>query len=126
MRFSKTVLVAFALSFLMLAGTSAFAESAAKGKAKAYTEEEFLKSFSGKSCKVVAEKLGMPVKREQSVKPTNASSVLGRPTDDSKPVNIEMWYYGSLVKSDAKNKWKTTELTFVNDRCMNIAFFNSK
>lgn len=105
-----------------------FAETPAK---KSYTEVEFLRAFSGKSRKVVSERLGEPVKREQSVKPSNAAGVIGKSVDTSKmdaskPVNVEMWYYKDIVNYEPKKAYKMTELTFVNDRCMNIAFFNNK
>jgi hypothetical protein len=65
-----------------------------------------------------------------SVKPTNASSVIGRPTGDragaSKRVNIEMWYYNNLVKSDEKHVWKQTELTIMDGKVYNIGFFNNR
>ena len=95
---------------------------------KTYTENEFLDTFSGKSKKVISEKLGLPAKKELSVKPTNAGSVIGQDVDDkkSKPVKVEMWYYKNLVKYDPKHTYKDTEITFVNDRVMNIAFFNNK
>lgn len=103
---------------------------AAPQKDNTYTENEFLNQFSGKSKKVVSEKLGNPAKKELSVKPTGASGMLGAvaATEDkkSKPVKVEMWYYKNLVKYDAKRTYKETEITFVNDRVMNIAFFNNR
>ncbi len=96
---------------------------------KTYTEDEFLNSFSGKSKKVVIEKLGTPAKKQLSVKPTNASSVIGKNVDaekGKKPVKVEMWYYKNNVKYDKKRTYKETELTLVNDRVMNIAFFNNR
>ena len=103
---------------------------AAPPKNNTYTENEFLNQFSGKSKKVVSEKLGNPAKKELSVKPTGASGMLGAvaATEDkkSKPVKVEMWYYKNLVKYDAKRTYKETEITFVNDRVMNIAFFNNR
>ena len=101
---------------------ASFAESAAK---KSYTEVEFLRAFSGKSRKAVSEALGDPAKREQSVRPSNAAKIIGKPMDTSKPVNVEMWYYKDIVSYEPKKTYKMTELTFVNDRCMNIAFFNN-
>ncbi len=102
----------------------------ASAAGKTFSEEEFLGTFSGKSKKVVADKLGAPVKKELSVKPSNADSVTGQYAaagkKDSKPVKVEMWYYKNIVKYDPKRTYKTTELTFVNDRVMNIAFFNDK
>ncbi|MGQ0442416.1 MAG: hypothetical protein ACT4OH_03070 [Methylophilaceae bacterium] len=95
---------------------------------KTYTENEFLDNFSGKSKKVISEKLGKPVKKELSVKPTNAGAVIGKNVDNkkSKPVKVEMWYYKNIVKYDPKRTYKETEITFVNDRVMNIAFFNNR
>ncbi len=95
---------------------------------KTYTENEFLDTFSGKSKKVISEKLGLPAKKQLSVKPTNAGAVIGQNVDvkKSKPVKVEMWYYKNLVKYDPKHTYKDTEITFVNDRVMNIAFFNNK
>lgn len=118
----------FSLVIAMLAciGMSMPASVAASPDKKSYTEVEFLRAFSGKSRKAVSEALGEPVKREQSVKPSNAAGVIGRPMDTSKPVNVEMWYYKNLVSYEPKKTYKVTELTFVNDRCMNIAFFNNR
>lgn len=96
---------------------------------KTYTEDEFLGSFSGKSKKVLVEKLGQPFKKELSVKPSGASTVLMRAGADeknSKPVKVEMWYYKNIVKYDPKRTYKETEVTLVNDKVMNIAFFNNR
>jgi hypothetical protein len=96
---------------------------------KTYTEDEFLTSFSGKSKKVISDKLGAPAKKQLSVKPTNASTMLaGKVKEDksSKPVKVEMWYYKNLVKYDPKRTYKETEITFVNDRVNGIAFFNNR
>jgi hypothetical protein len=123
-----SAIAAFSCIALISINVSA-AETGTKSKAKIYSESEFLQSFSGKSRKVVSERLGMPEKKEQSVKPSSADAVLtqqGQQADKSKPVNIEMWYYKNIVKYDPKKTYKITELTFVNDRCMNIAFFNNK
>ena len=100
-------------------------------KAKTFSEEEFLKKFSGKSNKVVTSAIGQPFKKELSVKPTDADSMVSLTAaaaskEPQKPVKVEMWYYKNIVKYDAKNTYKMTELTFVNDRCMNIGFFNNK
>lgn len=96
---------------------------------KTYTEDEFLTNFSGKSKKVILEKLGNPAKKQLSVKPTNASTMLaGKVKEDksSKPVKVEMWYYKNLVKYDPKRTYKETEITFVNERVNGIAFFNNR
>ena len=97
--------------------------------ATTYTEDEFLNKFSGKPQKVIAEKLGAPFKKELSVKPTGASTVLGQAGVEekgSKRVTVEMWYYKNIVRYDPKHTYKETEITFVNDKVMNIAFFNNR
>ncbi len=113
------IFIALGISFQVLA----------EGK-KLYTENEFLDAFGAKSKEKVLQILGEPARKEMSVKPTNASSVIGRPTEkgvgSSNRVNIEMWYYNNLVKSDAKNTWKQTELTIMNGKVNNIGFFNSR
>ena len=104
-----------------------FAGSAFAG-GKTYTEDEFITNFSGKTKKTITDKLGKPTKTALSVKPSNAGQVTGKNVDDktSKPVKVEMWYYKNVVKYDPKRTYKETELTFVNDRVMNIAFFNNR
>ena len=113
------IFIALGLSFQVLA----------EGK-KLYTENEFLDTFGAKSKEKVLQILGEPARKEMSVKPTNASSVIGRSTDkgvgSSNRVNIEMWYYNNLVKSDGKNTWKQTELTIMNGKVNNIGFFNNR
>jgi hypothetical protein len=123
------------LACTLLISTSASAESESKpavkasSKSKVYTENEFLNAFEGKSRKYIQDILGAPVKKEQSVKPTGAEDVVAGkagPGSQSKRVNVEMWYYNNIVKYDPKRTYKETELTFVNDRCMNVAFFNNR
>jgi hypothetical protein len=106
---------------LLAAATTAFA-------GKTYSEDEFITGFSGKSKKLIVEKLGQPFKKQQSVKPSNANSMVGSvgKEQNSKPVQVEMWYYKNLVKYDDKNTYKETEVTFVNDRVMNIGFFKNR
>ncbi len=110
--------------------TSAFIEAnAASLNKNSYTEDQFLTAFSGKSKKIISDKLGAPVKKELSVKPEGASGFLGKVGADeknSKRVTVEMWYYKNLVNYDPKHTYKETEITFVNDRAMNIAFFNNR
>ena len=105
-----------------------FVASSAFAGGKTYTENEFLDTFSGKSQKIITDKLGAPAKKELSVKPTDAASVTGKNLDDksSKPVKVEMWYYKNIVRYDPKRTYKETEITFVNNRVMNIAFFNNR
>lgn len=115
------------LALVALMSLSMQAHAADTAKKATYTEDEFLTAFSGKSRKVVTDKLGAPARKEQSVKPTGADTVIaGKGEQPSKPVNVEMWYYNGVVNYAPKKAYKFTELTFVNDRCMNIAFFNNK
>lgn len=126
MGLGKKISWSIALMALMTISFGAYAGEPIK-KGKVYTEEEFLTAFSGKSRKVITEKLGTPARKEQSVKPTGADGVIaGKGQEPSKPVNVEMWYYNGVVNYAPKKAYKFTELTFVNDRCMNIAFFNNK
>jgi hypothetical protein len=95
---------------------------------KTYNENEFLDAYSGKSKKLIEDKLGQPNKKQLSIKPSNAGAMVGQNVDDknSKPVKVEMWYYKNLVKYDNKHTYKETEITFVNDRVMNIGFINTR
>jgi hypothetical protein len=97
---------------------------------KLYTENEFLDSFSGKPQKVFMEQIGDPVKKSSSVKPSGATGFMTKvgagKEDQSKPVKVEMWYYNNIVTYDGKRTYKEIEITFVNERAMNIAFFNNK
>jgi hypothetical protein len=109
--------------------TASFGQVFAAGSKATYTEDQFLNSFSGKTKAVITQKLGTPNRKEMSVKPEGASGFLGKVGADeksSKRVNVEMWYYKNLVKYDPKHTYKETEITFVNDKAMNIAFFNNK
>ena len=108
---------------------SVMASTSVIAATKVYTENQFLDSFQGKSKKVVSEKLGSPIKKQLAVKPTNAGAVTGQNVEGqkgSKPVKVEMWYYKNNVRYDQKRTYKETEITFVNDRVMNIAFFNNR
>ena len=116
----------FLLSGLIISTLSLFSlSSLAAGKT--YTENEFLDAFSGKTKTVILKQLGKPAKTQLSVKPTNATNMVAGvgKEDKSKPVKVEMWYYKNLVKYDDKHTYKETELTMVNDRVMNIGFFNN-
>jgi hypothetical protein len=122
----KTVKILLATAVLL----SASLNPASAGPAgKTYNEDQFLNTFSGKTKKIISDKLGAPFKKELSVKPEGASGFLGKvgaDEKDSKRVNVEMWYYKNLVKYDPKHAYKETEITFVNDKVMNIAFFNNR
>lgn len=111
----------------MMSSVNGFADAKKK---QSYNEDQFISTFSGKSKKAVEDKLGKPVKKEQSVKPQGASQMLAKIRTEENAgskenkVNVEMWYYENVVNYDSKHTYKKTELTFVNDRCMNITFFN--
>ncbi|MDI1298466.1 hypothetical protein [Methylotenera sp.] len=123
---NKTVKVLLTAAILV---TVSLSQVNAASAGKTYTEDQFLNSFSGKTKKVISDKLGAPFKKELSVKPAGASGFLGKvgaDEKDSKRVNVEMWYYKNLVKYDPKHAYKETEITFVNDKVMNIAFFNNR
>lgn len=100
----------------------------ANAAGETFTENEFLDSFTGKTKANVMEKLGNPAKKQQSVRPTNASKITGKNLDNnkSKPVKVEMWYYNNLVKYDATHTYKEVEITYVNDHVSEIAFFNNR
>jgi len=126
MQFTVKKLLSIAMAACIFATVSI--ANAAPPK-KTYTEDEFLNTFSGKSKKVIIEKLGQPFKKELSVKPSGANTMLmkaGADEKNSKPVNVEMWYYKNIVKYDPKRTYKETEVTLVNDKVMNIAFFNNR
>lgn len=117
------------LTTIMLLVDTLSQVNAAPANKNTYTEDQFLSSFSGKSKKMVSDKLGEPVKKELSVKPSGASAFLdkaGGEDKNSKPVKVEMWYYKNIVKYDPKHTYKETEVTFVNDKVLNIAFFNNR
>jgi hypothetical protein len=121
MQFNK--LFSICIATVMLAAMPALAAP----KAKTYDEPTFIKMLGNKTKKQVTEMLGEPVKKQLSVKPSNAETVIGRPLTNksAKPDNVEMWYYSNIVRYEAKKTYKTTELTFVNGKCTNVAFFNN-
>ena len=93
-----------------------------------YTEEGFLSKFSGKSRQQVSDVLGKPYKKDIAVKPKNTDEVLKDKNIGntvSKDV-IEMWYYKVNISYAPKKSFNTSELTFVNDKCVNITFANKK
>ncbi len=119
----------FSLTAIMLLAGTLTQVNAAPANKNTYTEDQFLTSFSGKSKKMVTDKLGEPAKKELSVKPSGASAFMdkaGGEDKNSKSVKVEMWYYKNIVQYDPKRTYKETELTFVNDKVLNIAFFNNR
>lgn len=130
MYFKKSLLALCAFSLLaagVLPQAGAAEKAVAKSaKSKTYGENEFINLFSHKSMKQVTAIAGKPVRTAQAVKPSAAEATLGRPLDQKNGAKVEMWYYQNMVRYDEKNTYKTVELTFVNDRCLNIAFFNDR
>lgn len=131
MQFKKILIAISAVSFMSamvpvpaVAADKPVNASAKKG-GKTFAEEEFLQLFQNRSRKQVGDALGKPVRVGQASKPTGAEATLGRPLDNKKGANVEMWYYENKVRYDPKHTYKTVELTFVNDRCLNITYFNN-
>ena len=93
-----------------------------------FTEDEFISLFSGKPKSRVLKYLGKPDSKDMAIKPKGASSVLGRPSVDKKNPNkkskIEMWFYNNIVEYSPKKTYLKVELTLINDRIVNIGFFN--
>src|SRR6056300_1286355 len=115
------------LKLFLTALISLFIFTAAFAEKKIYTEDQFLNLFDGKPKARIAKYLGEPDSKEIAVQPKGASSVIGRPTDEKgkkKKDKVDMWYYSNIVKSGKNTTWKRIEFTFINDRCMNIAFSN--
>ena len=128
MQLSKLIILSALMSAFVMFTAPSMAAGPTKGKT-VYSEDEFLRAFSGKSGKVILGKLGKPVKKEHAVQPSSAAGVVGRMGQDiksAKPSNVEMWYYSNIVSYAPKKTYKVIEMTFVNDRCMNIAFFNNR
>jgi outer membrane protein assembly factor BamE (lipoprotein component of BamABCDE complex) len=131
MYFNKLIVVVCAASCLLgyLPSPVVAADKPVKpfaSKTRTFSEEEFLRLFSHKSRKQVSDALGRPLRIGQSSKPSNVENTIGRPLKTDKNVHVEMWYYENLVRYDPRHTYKTVELTFVNDRCMNITYFNTK
>ena len=129
----KKILVALSALSFIFAMTPMHVEAAdkqvkasAKKGGKTYGEEEFLQLFQNRSGKQVADVLGKPLRVGQGSKPSGAEATLGRPLDQKKGAKVEMWYYEDKVRYDPKHTYKTVELTFVNDRCLNITYFNNR
>ena len=119
----------FIAVLVMLIGFSfnTYAEDHAKQK-RIFTEGEFISLFSGKPKSRVLKYLGKPDSKDIAIKPKGASAILGRPTVDKKNPNkkskIEMWYFKHIVEYSPKKTYLKVELTLINDRVVNIGFFN--
>ncbi len=113
----SVILLSFSLSFT----------SGAKDK-RVFSEDEFINVFSGKPKSRVLKYLGEPDKKNIAIKPKGASSVVGSriKVDQNKKdkAKVEMWYYNNIVEYSPKKTYKFVELTLMNDRIVNIGFFN--
>lgn len=97
--------------------------------AELLTEEQpFIQTYSGKTRQFVEAQLGKPVRKEQAVKPHNADQILQSKQQQTAGVGeqIEMWYYRGKIQYASHKYFNTAELTFANDKCVNITFANQK
>ena len=95
---------------------------------RVFSEDEFISIFSGKPKSRVIKYLGEPDKKNIAIKPKGANSVVGSrlKVDQNKKdkAKVEMWYYNNIVQYSPKKTYKFVELTLINDRIVNIGFFN--
>ena len=93
---------------------------------RVYSENDFINIFSGKPKARFLKYLGEPDDKQIAIKPKDASKVISRPTDNKnkKKDKMEMWYYSHVVEYSPGKTYLKTEITFINDRCRSISFFN--
>lgn len=91
-------------------------------------ERPFLDAYSGRSRQYVEENLGKPVKKETAVKPHNADQILQEKGQSlaGNGDSVEMWYYRGKIQYAPNKFFNTAELTFANDKCVNITFANKQ
>jgi hypothetical protein len=91
-------------------------------------ERPFLDAYSGRSRQYVEENLGKPIKKEIAVKPHNADQILKEKGQmiSGQGDNVEMWYYRGKIQYAPNKFFNTAELTFADDKCVNITFANKK
>ena len=114
------------ISILLLSFTMVFNVSAKEKRV--FSEDEFINVFSGKPKSRVLKYLGEPDKKNIAIKPKGAGSVVGSriKVDQSQrdKAKVEMLYYNHLVEYAPEKTYKFVELTLMNDRIVNIGFFN--
>ena len=97
-------------------------------KKRTFTEDEFITVFSGKPKARVLKYLGEPDNKEIAIKPKGAQGVVGSKVriDDKKQQKekMEMWYYNNRVEYSPGKTYKFVEMTLINDRVVNLGFFN--
>ena len=137
MRIKHIIFTFFAASLLVALpiranadGDSIGQKKASKASAKTFDEFQFVRMFSNKTRQQVADMLGKPASTNQGRQPTDdeaSMATIGQPGERSKNNDsVEMWYYKHIVRYAPKRTYDKVELTFVNDRCMNVAYFNDR
>ena len=121
---SKSVKLFFTvlLSVLFLANGYA-----GETKKRTFTEDEFISVFSGKPKARVVKYIGEPDNKEIAIKPKGAQGVVGskvRVEDAKQKDKVEMWYYNNIVEYSPGKTYKFVEITMINDRVVNLGFFN--
>tara|TARA_B100000035_G_scaffold233403_1_gene201690 strand:+ start:64530 stop:64850 length:321 start_codon:yes stop_codon:yes gene_type:complete len=95
---------------------------------RVFSEDQFINVFSGKPKSRLLKYLGDPDKKNIAIKPKGASSVVGSriKVDQSQKqkAKVEMWYYNNIVEYSPGRTYKFVELTLMNDRVVNMGFFN--
>ena len=110
------------LSFLLFSNSYA-----GEAKKRTFTENEFISVFSGKPKARVIKYIGEPDNKEIAIKPKGAQGVVGskvRVEDKKQKDKVEMWYYNNLVEYSPGKTYKFVEITMINDRVVNLGFFN--
>ena len=100
---------------------------AGETKKRTFTEDEFISVFSGKPKARVVKYIGEPDNKEIAIKPKGAQSVVGskvRVEDAKQKDKVEMWYYNNIVEYSPGKTYKFVEITMINDRVVNLGFFN--
>ncbi len=116
------------LSACILGGLVLLGAGGLQAKDLQAEEQGFIQTYSGKSRQFVAQALGEPLKKELAVKPHNADLVIqdkaGAIVNHSE--QIEMWVYQGKIQYAPNKFFNMAELTFANDKCVNITFANKK
>ena len=100
---------------------------AGETKKRTFTEDEFISVFSGKPKARVVKYIGEPDNKEIAIKPKGAQGVVGskvRVEDAKQKDRVEMWYYNNIVEYSPGKTYKFVEITMINDRVVNLGFFN--
>ena len=106
-----------------------FAINSIADQKRVFSEDEFLALFNGKPKSRVLKYLGEPDIKDMAIKPKGANSVVGskirmEKNSKKKKDKIEMWYYKNVVEYAPKKTYLKVELTLINDRIVNVGFFN--